>query len=111
MGNVSEANLQSTPARKYSLRITFNARSDIYCHTKKQLSGQGIGIKMFPPIYRSLCLSEQFNQALILQNLPSILVGHALDVSESHTILDMCAMPGGKTTHIASLTNYKANIG
>jgi methyltransferase NSUN6 len=65
---------------------------------------------MTQPIYESPCLSELFQQGLILQNLPSILVGHALDVSESHNILDMCAMPVGKTTHIASLSNYKANI-
>ena len=41
------------------------------------------------------------------QNLPSIACGHALlddceEVADSAHVLDMCAAPGGKTTHLAA---------
>ena len=42
---------------------------------------------------------------MILQNLPSIVVGHALDPQPGEVILDMCCAPGGKTTQVASLMN------
>ena len=36
------------------------------------------------------------------QNLPSIVVTHVLAPQRGERILDMCAAPGGKTTHIAA---------
>jgi 16S rRNA C967 or C1407 C5-methylase (RsmB/RsmF family)/predicted ribosome-associated RNA-binding protein Tma20 len=42
---------------------------------------------------------------MVLQNLPSIVVGHALDPQPGEVILDMCCAPGGKTTQVASLMN------
>ena len=39
---------------------------------------------------------------LFLQNLPSIVVAHVLAPQPGESILDMCAAPGGKTTHIAA---------
>jgi 16S rRNA methyltransferase RsmB/F len=46
----------------------------------------------------------------MLQNVPSILVGHVLDPHPGQTILDMCAAPGGKTLHVASLMHNQATI-
>lgn len=46
----------------------------------------------------------------MMQNLPSIVVGHALDPQPGDTILDMCCAPGGKTTHLASLVGGEATI-
>ena len=46
----------------------------------------------------------------MLQNLPSILVGHVLEPQSHQTILDMCAAPGGKTLHVASLVRNHATI-
>lgn len=40
----------------------------------------------------------------ILQNLPSIICIHVLNPQPGDIILDMCASPGNKTTHIAALT-------
>jgi 16S rRNA (cytosine1407-C5)-methyltransferase len=45
-----------------------------------------------------------------IQNLSSILATLVLDPKEEEKILDMCAAPGSKTTHIAQITNNKANI-
>ena len=42
---------------------------------------------------------------MILQNLPSVVVAHALNPQPNEVILDMCCAPGGKTTHLASLMN------
>ena len=47
---------------------------------------------------------------MMLQNLPSIVVGHALDPKPNEFILDMCAAPGGKTLHLASLVKNQATI-
>jgi len=76
---------------------------------------RGLGIKMcrqqtkragllLPPI-NGVLPSKMF-----VQNLPSILVGHALGPRPGDVILDMCAAPGGKTNHLASLTNNNATI-
>ncbi|RXM36508.1 putative 28S rRNA (cytosine-C(5))-methyltransferase [Acipenser ruthenus] len=55
---------------------------------------KGIGIRMTKPV----CLSPCFDK-----NLPSVVVGHVLAPVPGERILDMCAAPGGKTTHIAAL--------
>jgi len=62
---------------------------------------------MTQPLYRtpsiSTSLSSQLSSLIFLQNKPSILVGHLLNPQPGDNIIDMCASPGGKTTHIASL--------
>jgi len=40
---------------------------------------------------------------IMLQNLPSAIVVHALNPQRGEVILDMCSAPGGKTSHVASL--------
>ncbi len=91
------------------LGTTALARNEIFRKT------QGVAITMsmnaservgppLPPLYG--VLSDQ----MMLQNLPSILVGHALNPQPNDTILDMCSAPGGKTSHLASLVNNQAFI-
>lgn len=41
--------------------------------------------------------------AALLQNLPSVACVHVLNPQPGETVLDMCASPGNKTTHIAAL--------
>ena len=41
----------------------------------------------------------------ILQNFPSMACVRALDPKPGENVLDMCAAPGNKTTHIATLMN------
>ncbi len=43
------------------------------------------------------------NGNFVVQDLSSILVGYALSPEKGEKILDMCAAPGGKSTHIAQL--------
>lgn len=47
----------------------------------------------------------------ILQNLPSIVCGHVLGVNaeDNLTVLDMCAAPGNKATHLATLMKNKVS--
>ncbi len=45
-----------------------------------------------------------------VQDEASILISHLLDVQPEQRILDSCAAPGGKTTHIAALTENRAEI-
>jgi hypothetical protein len=84
-----------------------------HCPRSQLFSNEtGIGVSMtlhragpiLPPlnsIGRSHCM---------MQNLPSIVVGHALDPQPGDVILDMCCAPGGKTTHLASLVRGDATI-
>ncbi|XP_077010894.1 tRNA (cytosine(72)-C(5))-methyltransferase NSUN6 isoform X4 [Tamandua tetradactyla] len=62
----------------------------------------GIGIRMTEPVYLSPSFDNVLPNYLFLQNLPSALVTHVLSPQPGEKILDMCAAPGGKTTHIAA---------
>lgn len=66
----------------------------------------GVGVIMVstagspqPPMNRVLV------NKMLLQNLPSVVVAHALNPQPGEVIMDMCCAPGGKTTHLASLMN------
>ncbi|MEA3363294.1 MAG: 16S rRNA (cytosine(967)-C(5))-methyltransferase RsmB [Thermodesulfobacteriota bacterium] len=45
-----------------------------------------------------------------IQDEASMLMAYLLDSHPGQQILDACAAPGGKTTHLAALTNNKAEI-
>lgn len=45
-----------------------------------------------------------------IQDEASMLMAHLLNPQAGERILDSCAAPGGKTTHIAALTNNQAEI-
>jgi 16S rRNA methyltransferase RsmB/F len=55
-------------------------------------------------------LSGVLVDKMMLQNLPSILVAHALKPQPGDFILDMCSAPGGKAAHLASLVKNQATI-
>jgi 16S rRNA C967 or C1407 C5-methylase (RsmB/RsmF family) len=59
---------------------------------------------LLPPLNRVL------EDKMMLQNLPSIVVGHVLNPQPHDTILDMCCAPGGKTAHLASLVQNQAEV-
>jgi 16S rRNA (cytosine967-C5)-methyltransferase len=54
---------------------------------------------------------SSFNRGLYyLQNKGSALVSHILDPQKGETVLDACAAPGGKTTHIAALQQDQGRV-
>ena len=55
--------------------------------------------------------TEEYNDGkYYIQNLSSILATLILEPKKGESILDMCAAPGSKSTHIAEITNNQANI-
>ncbi|MDW7656082.1 MAG: 16S rRNA (cytosine(967)-C(5))-methyltransferase RsmB, partial [Bacillota bacterium] len=47
---------------------------------------------------------------LSIQNEAAMLVGHAAGPRQGWSIIDLCAAPGGKTTHLAELAGGQADI-
>ncbi|KAF6131823.1 NOP2/Sun RNA methyltransferase 6 [Phyllostomus discolor] len=71
---------------------------------------KGIGIRMTEPLYLSPSFDNVLPSYLFLQNLPSAAVAHILDPQPGEKILDLCAAPGGKTTHIAALMHDEESL-
>ncbi|XP_050000717.1 tRNA (cytosine(72)-C(5))-methyltransferase NSUN6 isoform X3 [Alexandromys fortis] len=71
---------------------------------------KGIGIRMTEPIYLSPSFDNVLPRYLFLQNLPSAVVAHVLNPQPGEKILDLCAAPGGKTTHIAALMRDQGEV-
>ncbi|GAB1285986.1 tRNA (cytosine(72)-C(5))-methyltransferase NSUN6 [Apodemus speciosus] len=71
---------------------------------------KGIGIRMTEPVYLSPSFDNVLPSYIFLQNLPSTVVAHVLDPQPGEKILDLCAAPGGKTTHIAALMQDQGEV-
>uniref|UniRef100_A0A8C3CBE0 NOP2/Sun RNA methyltransferase 6 n=1 Tax=Cairina moschata TaxID=8855 RepID=A0A8C3CBE0_CAIMO len=70
----------------------------------------GMGIRMIEPVYLSPSFDNVLPSHLFLQNLPSVVVSHVLNPQPGERILDMCAAPGGKTTHLATLMRDQGEV-
>lgn len=60
---------------------------------------------------KRLIASDYFKEGFFtVQDEAPSLVGHIINPQEDEKILDICAAPGGKTSHLAQLSNDKAKI-
>lgn len=60
---------------------------------------------------KKILASDYFKNGLFtVQDEAPSLVAHIINPKENEEILDICAAPGGKTTHLAQLSNDKAKI-
>jgi len=88
--------------------------------TLKDLRSYGIGVEQLrwcddsytvTKGYDNISSSQPFvDGACILQDAASFVPVLALSPKPGEDILDICAAPGGKTTHIAAITKNKASI-
>ncbi|XP_078655899.1 tRNA (cytosine(72)-C(5))-methyltransferase NSUN6-like [Branchiostoma floridae x Branchiostoma belcheri] len=83
-------------------------RDDIFSVAQEDLSG--IGVEMTSPLYDCPPLNDVMSDSIFLQNLPSTVAGHVLNPQPGETVLDMCAAPGGKTTHLATLMKNQGTV-
>ncbi|XP_072010299.1 tRNA (cytosine(72)-C(5))-methyltransferase NSUN6 isoform X2 [Engystomops pustulosus] len=83
------------------------SRSEIFCSDGPI---KGKGVRMTEPVYLSPSFDNVLPGYIFLQNLPSAVVSHVLHPRPGERVLDMCAAPGGKTTHIASLMSDQGEV-
>lgn len=84
-------------------------RSDLF---DKGVQPSGIAVHTILPVSRLPVINESIYPKgdVLLQNLPSIICGWVMDAQPNEYILDMCAAPGNKTTHLAEMSSDKAYI-
>ncbi|MFX0068200.1 MAG: PUA domain-containing protein [Promethearchaeota archaeon] len=74
---------------------------------------QGLAVEVTQSKYHALSLRETplyQSGYFYSQSLPAILTSRILNPKPNEFIIDMCAAPGGKTTHVAQLMNNKGTI-
>ncbi|XP_018310139.1 putative methyltransferase NSUN6 [Mycetomoellerius zeteki] len=91
--------------------ILRQTRKELFC--KAARNPRGITIIMTDVISRvpQLNVNNEFLRPhALLQNLPSIVCSLVLNPQPGETILDMCAAPGNKTTHISLLMKGQGTL-
>ncbi|ELU16404.1 hypothetical protein CAPTEDRAFT_182050 [Capitella teleta] len=83
------------------------SRRDIFVSMEKV---SGMAIQMNQPLYEAPSLSGILPSLVFPQNLPSVLCSHVLNPQPGQTIIDLCAAPGGKTVHLASLMKNQGRV-
>jgi len=68
------------------------------------------GFKVLKETHNLGSLHEYLQGFFYLQNVASMLPAIILDPKRDETVIDMCAAPGGKATHIAQIMNNKGSL-
>ncbi|KAF0295895.1 putative methyltransferase NSUN6 [Amphibalanus amphitrite] len=63
----------------------------------------GVAVRVTQPVFGAPSLGPLCGRRAMLQNIPSALTSRVLAPRPGELVLDMCAAPGGKTTHLAQL--------
>jgi len=74
---------------------------------------KGIAVKTIRSVYRAPPIRElpEYRDGLVYpQSLPAMYVSRVVDPKPGEIIVDMCAAPGGKTSHMVELSRGKAYI-
>jgi 16S rRNA (cytosine967-C5)-methyltransferase len=83
------------------------------------LSGLGFAVEISSLVPEGILLSgggsigalEEYQKGdFTVQDQAAILVGHAVSPLPGMRVLDMCAAPGGKSTHLAELMNNEGSV-
>lgn len=101
--------------------VRFNPLRDAPENTRRRLEDAGVSFQNVPwcgeacvidPEHLPLVLEHPTwkEGAIHVQSLPSIAAAIALAPQPGERILDLCAAPGGKTSHIAALMNNQGEI-
>ncbi len=86
---------------------------------QKELEGEGVNVSKASYIKEALTISGYDNPGLIdaflkgrfyIQDISSMLVGLIADPKEGDFCIDVCASPGGKSLHLATLMNNTGKV-
>ncbi|XP_030241844.1 putative methyltransferase NSUN6 isoform X1 [Drosophila navojoa] len=79
-------------------------------YNNKEQPASGIAVRMQTNVSGVPTLGDLSDEDALLQNLPSMVCVRVLDPQPGERILDMCAAPGNKTTHMAELMGNRGTI-
>ena len=85
---------------------TLKSRSDLF-RVGRPL---GVAVAMEEKLFDYPSLGDLNGELFFVQNLPSVICSHVLKPEKDGVVLDMCAAPGGKTTHLASLVGSLGRV-
>ena len=116
-----EANaLLSTSLQNPSVYIRVNTLNQSTSKTLSQLEQDQFLCTAIPELPEAFKLQQgtkpitqtdaYVNSAIYLQSLASVLVSRILDPKPNEIIIDLCAAPGSKTSHLAQLMENSGNI-
>eukprot|EP00106_Octopus_bimaculoides_P002253 XP_014769695.1 PREDICTED: putative methyltransferase NSUN6 [Octopus bimaculoides] len=90
--------------------VALVSRNQIFRDSSPDHVLSGVGVSVTNALYSAPRLDNLTSDLIFAQNLPSAVCSYVLNPRPNDTVLDMCAAPGGKTTHIATLMRNKGRL-